>query len=51
MTTSAAATVTAVTVAVAAANSEFTHGDLQVTHVFVDGDEITRVLDVLRSRL
>ena len=49
MTTSAAATVTAVTVA--AANSEFTHGDLQVTHVFVDGDEITRVLDVLRSRL
>ncbi len=23
----------------------FTHGDLQVTHVFVDGDEITGVLD------
>jgi aminoglycoside phosphotransferase (APT) family kinase protein len=23
----------------------FTHGDLQVTHVFVDGDEITGVID------
>jgi aminoglycoside phosphotransferase (APT) family kinase protein len=23
----------------------FTHGDLQITHVFVDGDEITGVLD------
>jgi len=23
----------------------FTHGDLQVTHVFVDGDEITGVVD------
>ncbi|WP_260693735.1 phosphotransferase [Streptomyces sp. BHT-5-2] len=23
----------------------FTHGDLQVTHVFVDGDEITSVVD------
>ena len=23
----------------------FTHGDLQVAHVFVDGDEITRVID------
>jgi aminoglycoside phosphotransferase len=25
--------------------SAFTHGDLQITHVFVDGDEITGVLD------
>ena len=24
---------------------EFTHGDLQVAHVFVDGDEVTGVLD------
>jgi aminoglycoside phosphotransferase (APT) family kinase protein len=24
---------------------KFTHGDLQVTHVFVDGDEITGVID------
>ena len=23
----------------------FTHGDLQITHVFVDGDEITGVVD------
>ena len=23
----------------------FTHGDLQITHVFVDGDEITGVID------
>lgn len=23
----------------------FTHGDLQVTHVFVDGDEVTGVID------
>ena len=23
----------------------FTHGDLQVAHVFVDGDEITGVID------
>jgi aminoglycoside phosphotransferase (APT) family kinase protein len=23
----------------------FTHGDLQLTHVFVDGDEVTGVLD------
>ncbi len=23
----------------------FTHGDLQVAHVFVDGDEITGVVD------
>ncbi|MGW5561636.1 phosphotransferase [Micromonospora sp. NPDC003944] len=26
-------------------NPVFTHGDLQITHVFVDGDEITGVLD------
>jgi len=23
----------------------FTHGDLQITHVFVDGDELTGVID------
>jgi aminoglycoside phosphotransferase (APT) family kinase protein len=23
----------------------FTHGDLQITHVFVDGDEITGIID------
>ena len=23
----------------------FTHGDLQITHVFVDGDEVTGVID------
>jgi aminoglycoside phosphotransferase (APT) family kinase protein len=23
----------------------FTHGDLQVTHVFIDGDEVTGVID------
>lgn len=25
--------------------SSFTHGDLQITHVFVDGDEVTGVID------
>ena len=23
----------------------FTHGDLQITHVFVDGDEVTGIID------
>src|SRR4029453_148896 len=27
----------------------FVHGDLQITHVFVDGDEITGVIDWSRS--
>ena len=28
-----------------AVDTVFTHGDLQITHVFVDGDEITGVID------
>jgi len=31
-------------------NPVFIHGDLQITHVFVDGDEVTGILDWSEAR-